>query len=401
MPSAPSPARTRRSLLLWGLLLVAALNQWPRPFPEPVVTTTNDLDGLRKLQGIERDRHFTQALGYFLGDDPQRVHTFRPLPALLLWLEFQWFGYHSMPYRLLGWVWFVVTGWALVRLCLAFGMPWVPAWACGLLLLANPTRGSAGVLASVATLHDLMAVLFCLLALEALFRYLQAPRGRLLLAYAAWSLLAYLSKEMALALVPLTVIYGSIQWRRGASRRAAGAGVLAALGVALVWLVWRGVAEVHMVSAADPAHSVSGWLMLLTERWPRALWFLASSLCWSAADLYRQFCVDVDWTILLCEVFWRSSFMLAGFVAMFVVLARQRPHWLLVLYTWKLLAFLPVLPLSDTFPWYLYMPHVLDPILPVGAVWCWWTELSGREWAARKWQGILAQFRRDRLQPVG
>ena len=380
--------RHRGSLLLLALLAAAGLRQLNLPKANVLIAYGNDRDGNAKLLGVRDDAAFGDALGYFAGDDPQRVHTFRPLPALVIWLEFRLWGFHQWPYRLANWLFFLATGWAVVLFCRAMGMPDVPAAAAAVLFMARSTSGSKGVLASVATLHDLFCVLFAVLAGVAALSYLQRPASRTLLAMGAWSLLAYLSKEMAVALLPIGLAFSVLGRWRGASWRTVGACAGVTVLVAVVWLVWYKLAEANMGPSPHWSHSVGGWLTTLAVRWPRPLWFMVSSVCWAAGDIIRLFWAGLGWDFWLYSIFWRSLAVLIGFVTACVILAKRHPSWLACLFIWKVFAFVPVLPFSDTWPWYTYMPHALDTILPVGVVWCWWQEMGGRGWTTERWAAI-------------
>jgi len=307
-------------------------------------------------------------LGYFIGDDPQRVHTFRPLPAATLWVEYHLWGYRRAPYLVVNCAWFVATALALVWLCRILGMPRLPAVACGLLFMLLPTRGSKGALSLLATRHDLTCVLFAVLAFGMLIRYFEEGRRRDLWLYALLSMLAYLSKEMALALVPTTFAVALIVHKSTTRERIVHAGV-AALAVAALWFAWYRLAEMNMAPPRDASHHFGGLLMLSRKRWHSILVLFAGNLHRSLAAMWILVEAVEPAALPTYPFFWSGLARVSLFLLTVVLLAMERPRWLLLLYAWKICTYLPVAPMVEQFPWHCYMPHVLDPILPVGAVW--------------------------------
>ena len=105
---------------------------------------------------------------------------------------------------------------------------------------------------------------------------------------------------------------------------------------------------------------------------------LTAHLCAPLAQLQRQISLIGLADCLIYFLFWPQVARMALFVLGLCLLWIGQPRWLAVLYAWKLITYLPVLPLSETWPWYRFMPTLLDPILPVGAV---WVALHRREFA--------------------
>ncbi len=365
------------------LLVVSASGHLVRlPLSEPLTEQT-DLDGLDKLRGIARAPSPLAALGYFIGDDPQGVHTFRPLPAAMLWAEWHLWGFRRWPYLLVNVAWLIGTAAVLLRLATAVGLPAAAGVLSGVVLLARVTTGSLGACHSIATRHDLTCVLFALLSLLVLLRYLENGRQRDLWVSGGWALLAYLSKEMALALLPLTwLVCWCLPGVRGGAlrRRLAAAGL--GLAVAVLWFGWFQLARAHMPGGDPPAHSFSGlWQRLQIGPVVTALQFVYV-LCWPLGDTIRQLiAVDLA-TLVWTTLFWRSATGAVVAVLIGVLLWRRQRRCLVMVYLWKVCCDLPVLPLHDVWPWYLYMPHALDPLLS-GALatvaWTHWQQRRSRQ----------------------
>ncbi len=371
--------RTSGIQLLWlgAFLCVAAVpHLFLLPPASRLVNPKDDVDGYMKLKGIERDPRFRTALSRFWGDDPQGVHTFRPLPAFTLWLEYRLWGFRNWPYIFVNWLWLVATGYALYLWSRSFGMPEGAALGAAGLFLALPSRGTIGTLQLVATRHDLMCVFFAVAAAICLCRYLLTSRRNALWGFAGWSVLAYLSKEMAVALVPFAASVAFFFWRRRkTSPKEVWAAISVAIGVAAMWLVLYRIAEQNM-GPAPFEHSLAGWLQLLYARWPRSLRLLLLTVSIPAGHILHMLSASPGWDLLIYPFFWKSLAALAATIFAFVILWRHQPEWLFVLYAWKITTFLPVLPYNCTWPWYEYMPHIADPLLPAGALWLMWH--SGR-----------------------
>ncbi len=159
-------SRTSKIQLIWlgAFLCVAAVpHLFLLPPTSRLVNPKDDVDGYMKLKGIERDPRLLTALSRFWGDDPQGVHTFRPLPAFTLWIEYRLWGFRNWPYIFVNWLWLVATGYALYLWSRAIGMPEGAALGAAGLFLALPSRGTIGTLQLVATRHDLMCVFLLLL----------------------------------------------------------------------------------------------------------------------------------------------------------------------------------------------------------------------------------------------
>lgn len=353
----------QRELLLWAGLLVATLPHLAAlPMYEPLTRIT-DVDGLMKLRGIAADPSVRAMLGYFVGDDPQGVHTFRPFPAATLWLEWHLWGFLRWPYQLSNLVWLLLTAGALRGLARRLDQPEWVAWLAAAWLLATPTMASKAVTGSVATRHDLTCALFGILALSALLDWLRAGSRRRLAAWFGWSLLTYLSKEMAVLLVPLGVGVGVIEGcRERRWGRVAGAAAVT-LACAAVFVFWYRLAESNMGDFGHPSHSFGGMLAKLTDQPILLLQNTLWHLCRPLGDLFRQ--IRAAWPDpLWSTMFWEAVGRLVLYGYGFLTLCRYRRRALEIVFCWKICCYAPVLPLHDIWPWYSYMPHLLDYLLP-------------------------------------
>ncbi len=350
----------RQAVVWWlGYALVAAVTHPVASHFNAPLTATVDLDGLKKLEGIAADPSLGAMLGYFIGDDPQRVHTFRPLPAAGLWLQYHLWGVDRRPYLVVQLLLFGLTALAVARLARRIGLSEPVCRLAGLLTVAVPTRQGEAVLRIIATQHDLLCTLFALLALERLLAWLDEGERRALAASAGWMLLAYLSKEMALALVPLA---GGLALfcRAPAERRAQSIG--AALGVAAVWFVWYRLAEQNM-APADRAHTFAGLWELFSLRWQNSLANALWSLCRPVGHLAYLARSAAGWSTLTNVLFYEVLFDLGVQAAWITLLWRNERRLLAVILLWRAAAVLPVLPLNSIFAWHDYMPQILDGLL--------------------------------------
>ncbi len=382
-------------MLIAALLAVLGVPHYRLiPWFDPI-TRKSDLDGLMKLRGIQHDPSVSAMLGYWTGDDPQRVHTFRPLPATILWAEFHLWGWDRFPYMVTNMLWFIATALSLVWLCRIIRMPWMAAVGAGGLLMLLPTRGSLGALRLVATLHDLTCTIFALIAFGLLIRYLRDGRRSSLLAASLLMLGAYLSKEMALTLVPLTVVI-AIVYRPEAPLRRQLSAIGAAVAVGLLWFGWYQLAQANMQSVNPPEHSFAGLTGLLAMRWRSSLWLLlglvARPIAALASRLEAAVHVRAGALMLFDYEFLEPLGLSVLFVIAFWLLWVEKRRWLAVLYAWKLCTYIPIIPLVDTFPWYEYMPHALDPILPAGAIVVGWRRWSVAERAKALWRNFRWSF---------
>ncbi|MCD6359349.1 MAG: hypothetical protein J7M38_00710 [Armatimonadetes bacterium] len=383
----PASLSIKQAALIFLLLVVAGAPHYRIISPGQPITSLSDLDGLMKLKGIEADPGLRAALGWFIGDDPQHVHTFRPLPALTLWAEYRLWGWTRWAYQVMNLLYLAATALAVVWVCLVLRMPRLFAVGAGVLMMALPWRGSYAVVGLIATRHDLLCTLFSVLAFGCLLKWLDTGQRRALAAALIWSLLAHLSKEMAIILTPMFAVTALAHRRRRPWRRLVAAAVAPA-AVTVVWFAWYHLAERNMGPNPHPSHSFTGMLELFVKRTDSATFFYVASLCQPLALTWR-YVFGVASPIMLCSSdFWLNVFRLVVFAAALWLTWRHTRRWLVVLYIWKVFTYLPVLPLSDTWGWYEFMPHVLDPILPVATVWTLWYPLNVpgrlRVWWARR-----------------
>lgn len=380
---APQPAvpglSIRQALVILLLLLPAgAPHYWVVSF-DSELTGTIDVDGQAKLRGIEAAPSLRGALGWFIGDDPQRVHTFRPAPALSLWFEYRLWGWTRWPYQVMNLLYLTLTALAVVWVCRVLKMPLPFAVAAGLLLMALPSRGSYAIVGLLATRHDVFCTLFAVLAFGSLVAWFDGGQRRHLVGIIVWSLLAHLSKEMAIALTPMFAVAALAHWRRRPTRRLLWA-CLGAAAVTVLWFAWYRLAETNMAASPHPSHTFGGMLELVVKRAENMPHFYLASLCRPLAHFLRYLFGVAGWYMLWSPDFWETFAKLMVFITALAITWRYARRWLVMLYIWKVFAYLPVLPLSDTWAWYEFMPHILDPMLPIATVWSLWypMDLPGR-----------------------
>ena len=352
-------------LLAWcGLLLAALPHFWLLPVTQPL-TQLSDLDGLRKLEGIARDPSLGAMLHYFIGDDPQGVHTFRPFPAATLWLEWHLWGFHRWPYMLSNMVWFIATAGAVRCFVRRLRAPEWVCWLSAAYFLCWPTRGSKVCTQLIATRHDLTCALFGLLAVIALLDWLVEGRRRQLLAWFGWSMLAYLSKEMAVALVPLAGVICLFEAGRGTCWRKAAGAMVVAVAAFGIYFAWYKVAESNMGPFNVDEHNFGGMLRMMAENWGTTVQLSIYNLCRPLGSVARQ--IRAAQALVLCSwLFWKDLLRLAIYGYCFGWLLRERRRALAVIYAWKICCYGPVMPLHDKWAWYEYMPHLLDyALLPL------------------------------------
>ncbi len=126
---------------------------------------------------------------------------------------------------------------AAVKLALRMGMSGGVAASAGLLFALHPVQVQSVAWAS--SINDPLIGLLSMVALNAHLKWLQDRNtGSLVLAAGAF-ILALLSKEQAVAVVPLAVILG--WWLRGANGKSLAASVIGVLPLGLVLLAYVGV----------------------------------------------------------------------------------------------------------------------------------------------------------------
>lgn len=388
---APGPAvpglSVRQALVIFVLLVLAGAPHYWVIDPDLPLTGTTDVDGQAKLRGIEADPGLRAALGWFLGDDPQRVHTFRPVPALSLWFEYRLWGWTRWPYLVMNLLYLALTALALVWVCRVLGMALLFAVGAGVLTMALPSRASYSIVGLLATRHDLLCTLFAVLAFGCLLAWFDGGRRRHLVGVVVWSLLAHLSKEMAIVITPMVMVAALAHWRRRPTCRLLPA-CAAAAAVTALWFVWYRLAATNMAASPHPSHTFAGMLELLVKRAPNVPIFYLASLCEPLARFLKYLVWVRSWVMLCSPDFWQTLARLAVFGWAVLIAWRHARRWLVVLYIWKVFAYLPVLPLSDTWAWYKFMPHVLDPILPAAVAWALWHPIGlpgrAREWWRRR-----------------
>jgi tetratricopeptide (TPR) repeat protein len=126
---------------------------------------------------------------------------------------------------------------AAVRLALRMGLSSLLAVATGLLFALHPVQVQS--VAWAASINDPLLGLFALVALEAHLRWLQAgSRNAMLVSVAAFAL-ALVSKEQAVAILPLALLLGL--WKNASSPKEQLHSLKALFPMGLALLVWLGL----------------------------------------------------------------------------------------------------------------------------------------------------------------
>jgi len=259
------------------------------------------------------------------------------------------------------------------------------------------------VMGGAALRHDLVCVFFALLATQQLLWFWRTGHRRRLLGFAAALSAALFSKEMAAALFPFfaALAVAAARWRpfraAHADPQPFGRRILVSAGVGLltgaVWGAFYWVACHRMTAPAPASHTLAGWAAMLRQRWPTPLYMFVFSLSRPVGHLFYLTRTRITWAeALIYPRFWEALLGSAVFLAGLALLWRRHKWCAFALYAWKVTAYLPVLPMSDTFPWFEYMPHILDRIYTVGVLWALW------EWppvgarvgpAVQRWAALL------------
>lgn len=356
-------------LVAYCVTLVSATNL-PRVFSPKPLGSGEDRDGWAKLVMIEQDLSARTALSWFVGDDPQGVHTFRPIPAFLLWAEFHLWGWNRAAYQFVNWVLFTVTAFALALLVERFGLTLGAGALVGACFCWSPSQPQWTLLRSVATLHDALCVLFGLLAALQLFRYLSNGRCRNLFLLSSLLMLSFLCKEMAVVFLPLFLAWSFISPRNSELKARALRALLATVGVTMFWFVWYRLALSGGSHVVPDCHSFEGLWGMLRARWRNSLWLFVGNLfppLYASLNAIR--CIPDGW-ILLQPVFYKPLFDSLLMLLEIAVLWRWQRRVLFYVYTWAAITYLPVLPLDATFYHYLYMPNLLEPLRDGVVLWC-------------------------------
>jgi hypothetical protein len=373
-------------LVAVACMLIAALSHLHLPGNGVPIHRKSDMDGHDRLMGIARDPSLQAVGSWYIGDDPHGVGCYRPLNATVLWLGYKLWGFEWWPYLVINWIIFMATGYAVYLLWRELGMPHLPAVACGALLLALPTKPTLHAVVLVGILHDLLCTLFALLALVLMLRYLRTARAGNLVWCGICAFLAYLSKEMALAMLPLFVVLAvALHHRHGSGRRTARA-VLVTIAVAAVWGALYVTALVNMGGSGGAHHDMGQWLAMLIDRGDSTVLFAAGNFIPALAGIMQMVVSDVE--LLIYPPFWEKLALLLVHVTCYVVLLVYRRPWFLLLIAWQAFTYLPVLPFHDTWPWYRYMPDVLDLSVYVAGIWLIWEETL----IGQRGQALLAQL---------
>lgn len=361
--------RWRAGWLTFGLLLLAVLGHAGEVNPRLVLTNDYDPDTINCFRRFDEQPALDLVLEWWYSDGPCAAHTFRPIAYLTTRLEYALFGRTVWPYQLVNLVYLFGCAALLVSLGVSLGLPLAIARAGGMLFLAWPTPATRVVVHLICTRSEVLCGLFSLAALRCLLGYLDHGGRRWLAGFGGCYLLAYLNKEMALGLAPVFIIC-ACWWPAEPTRKRRVAAVI--LGVSLLWLIWFKLAELQMtrpVEAIPPGHTFANlWQRTTNNLAPTILnqlfhlWFPLGSLAFLVL-------AEHTWGLFLSGIFYQFTALLLLESVGLLALARRWPKLAAVLICWKLFANLPVAPLHDAFPWYAFLPHLLDRVGIVAGLW--------------------------------
>jgi hypothetical protein len=153
------------------------------------------------------------------------------------------------------------------------------------------------------------------------------------------------------------------------------------LAAAGIYFVWYRVAESNMAPFGVDEHSFMGMVRKLQENVGTTVQLAVFNLSRPLGGVFRQLKAggaDALWS----RIFWTDMLALAIYSYGFWWLLRERARELGIVYAWKICCYAPVMPLHDTWPWYEYMPHLVDYALP----------LLFLDVAWRRWGGAAARL---------
>ncbi len=205
-PSITDSALPAKRVFLWMALLAAALyaNTLGHDFTvdDATLITNNTLtqQGLKAVPEI-----FVKP--YRIGFHDRDEGLYRPIPVAVLATIYHWAGNHPLPYHVLNVVLYAVCIFLMGSLLHRLFQEQSPFLApvATLLFLAHPIHTE--VVANVKSMDEILAFIGVVLALSSSIRFIRSTRAVWLFALVGSLLLAFFSKESALAawlLLPLT-----------------------------------------------------------------------------------------------------------------------------------------------------------------------------------------------------
>ncbi len=303
---------------------------------------------------------------------PSEEHYW-PMTYTVLWLEARLWGDWPTGFHLVNFLLhaaIVVQIWRLMRRIGLRG-----AWPAAALFAVHPVHAES--VAWIMSVKDLLAMLFCLLAVEAFLRHEERGGGKWLAAAAAANLAALLSKSSAIA---LPAAYAILVWyrrgrfdRRDLTRLAVTAAVTAVMAAVDFGVVKQNLVGHHLV--------VPPLLNRLVQA-GMAFGFYAGKLAWPArlSPVYPQFEFQVSnavhWlplaaTVLVSVLLWIARERLGrGPLACWLFYGAALGPTLGIVY----FGFLMKSPVADRYQYFAS----LGPIAGVGALVAAWVDAAPR-----------------------
>jgi hypothetical protein len=303
------------------------------------------------VERLEED-HSAAAVGsWFTGPWVQSDDYYRPLVSVLHWADFMLWGDDGWGFGLTNALIIAATFPALTWLCArGFGYPWAGPVAAAALTRFEP---AADMIHWPAWRTDAFCGLFLLLATAAALVWLREGRRRSLLVALATLLLALLSKETALvwpAFAAVTVLLMARN-RRGL--------VLLGAAFALTGAFW--LMRIHLLGhpllGQVPQH-----VNFSAQRQLHTLLYIAfDPIYGDVIATYPSFIGQPMWWSVVG--FWRAVAQDMMFVAANVLVGVASLRLLGVIWSWRVITYLPSLPFAGLWDFYYYIPTLGTALL--------------------------------------
>ncbi|MFO8079531.1 MAG: hypothetical protein R6V07_04405 [Armatimonadota bacterium] len=356
----------------WGATVLIMIAWFALSIPDLRHGTMGGPDMNVIVERLEEDHSAAAVLSWFTGPWVQSDDYYRPLVSVLHWADFMLWGDDGWGFGLTNALIIAATFPALTWLCAeGFGYPWAGPVAAAALTRFEP---AADMIHWPAWRTDALCGLFLLLATAAALVWLREGRRRSLFVALAMLLLALLSKETALVWSAFAALMVLLMAR---NRRG-----LILLGAAFAltgafWLMRISLLD-HPLLGQVPQHvnfSTQRQLQCLlhiafepvygdiTATYPS---FAGQSMWWAVADLWHAVARD------------------AMFIAANALIAVASLKLLGVLWSWRIITYLPSLPFAGLWDFYYYIPTLGTALLyAVAAV----VLLQLAEPRVRQWRG--------------
>ncbi|MGI5816812.1 MAG: hypothetical protein ACOX9R_01810 [Armatimonadota bacterium] len=335
----------------WGATLLVTLAWCAYMAPRLSGVSMGGPDMHVIVGNLRADHSLAAVWSWFTGPWVQGPEYYRPLSSLLHWMDFMLWGDEAPGWGLTNTLIVAASLIALTWLCAeGLRLPWAGPVAGIALLRLEPVEKMP---LWPAWRTDALAGLFLLIATAAALSYLRGgSRGRLWLAL-AMLLLALMSKEVALAWpgVAAIIVLMMARNRRG----------LVLLGSVFVltgvfWVMRASFLGQPLGPAvgAQAGFPVRMQLMALVRT-------MLDPVYIHARASYPMLLDDPSWWTVwgLRETIMQD----AAFIAANVVVGVMAPRLLGLIWSWRLITYLPALPFARLWPFYYYVPSLGTALL--------------------------------------